>query len=356
MAELFVISFDFPRSVLRPLFISLKVRKAMRPSPLRGGQGGVFCFEYTKSEWSSCLKGIPSGSAVKDLERLCHGSTSLTMIIVAKDRTPFRSLHLNQHLKNRILNNSHNNGTVLLSHHSHPRRKFLMKNAGFIATIVLSLVLSACQNTQHKTELKTTQDSVSYTIGIDIGKNLKNQMIDVNPDAVAQAIKDINSDAKPMLSEQQSKSVMMAFQTQMMAKHEEKMKEASGKNKKDGETFLAENKKKDGVVTLPSGLQYKILIAGKGRKPKATDKVSLNYRGSLIDGTEFDNSYKRGQPVEFQVGGVIKGLSEVLQLMPVGSTWQVFIPSELGYGEQAVSAQITPNATLIFEIELLGIK
>ena len=231
-----------------------------------------------------------------------------------------------------------------------------MKYTTLIGMIGLSIILPACQSTQHKTELKTLQDSVSYSIGMDIGRNLKGQMIDVNPDALAQALKDMNGDGKPMLTDAQARSAMMAFQTQMMATHAEKMKAAGEKNKKDGEVFLAENKKKEGVVTLPSGLQYKVLTMGNGKKPKASDKVTLNYRGVLIDGTEFDNSYKRGEPAVFPVGGVIKGLSEALQLMPVGSKWQIVIPADIAYGEQGAGAQIAPNAVLIFEIELLGIK
>ena len=225
-----------------------------------------------------------------------------------------------------------------------------MKYTTLIGMIGLSIILAACQSKQHKTELKTLQDSVSYSIGMDIVKNLKGQMIDVNPDALAQALKDLNGDGKPMLTDAQARSAMMAFQTQMMATHAEKMKAAGVKNKKDGEVFLAENKKKEGVVTLPSGLQYKVLTMGNGKKPRATDKVTLNYRGVLIDGTEFDNSYKRGEPAVFPVNGIIKGLSEALQLMPVGSKWQIVIPADIAYGEQGAGAQIAPNAVLIFEI------
>jgi len=231
-----------------------------------------------------------------------------------------------------------------------------MKYTTLIGMIGLSIILAACQSKQHKTELKTLQDSVSYSIGMDIGKNLKGQMIDVNPDALAQALKDLNGDGKPMLTDAQARSAMMAFQTQMMATHAEKINAAGEKNKKDGEVFLAENKKKEGVVTLPSGLQYKVLTIGNGKKPRATDKVTLNYRGVLIDGTEFDNSYKRGEPAVFPVNGIIKGLSEALQLMPVGSKWQIVIPADIAYGEQGAGAQIAPNAVLIFEIELMGIK
>jgi len=222
--------------------------------------------------------------------------------------------------------------------------------------LCLSIVLSACQSSQHKTELKTLQDSVSYSIGMDIGRNLKGQMIDVNPDALAQALKDMTGDGKPMLTDVQARATMMAFQTKMMATHAEKIKTDGEKNKKEGEVFLAENKKKDGVVTLPSGLQYKVLTVGNGKKPTAKDKVTVHYRGTLTDGTEFDNSYKRGEPAVFPISGIIKGLSEALQLMPVGSKWQVVLPADLAYGEQGAGGQIAPNAVLVFEIELLGIK
>ncbi len=200
------------------------------------------------------------------------------------------------------------------------------------------------------------QDSVSYGIGMDIAKNLKGQMIEVNPDVIAQALKDMAPAGKPMLTDAQAQSVMMEFQSDMMAKHSAKMKESAEKNIKDGQAFLAENKKKDGVITLPSGLQYKVLSRGSGRKPSPKDNVSVNYRGSLIDGTEFDSSEKHGGPAVFPVAGVIKGLSEALQLMQVGSKWQIVVPSEIGYGAQSLGTQITPNSVLVFEIELLGIK
>ena len=231
-----------------------------------------------------------------------------------------------------------------------------MKYPAFIATLALSFVLLSCQSAQHKVELKTMQDSVSYGIGMDIAKNLKAQMIEVNPDVVAQALKDMSPDGKPMLTDAQSQTVMMEFQSVMMEKHSEKMKEAAEKNIKDGQTFLAENKKKDGVVTLPSGLQYKVLTPGSGKRPGAKDNVSVNYRGLLIDGTEFDSSEKHGGPAVFPVSGVIPGLSQALQLMQVGSKWQIVVPSEIGYGAQSVGTQITPNSVLVFEIELLGIK
>lgn len=226
-----------------------------------------------------------------------------------------------------------------------------------VSMVSLGLLLAACQgNTQQKTELKTQKDSVSYMIGMDIGKNLKTQSLDVDPNVLARGIQDILSGGTTMMTEEQVQHLSERLQQQVMVKHEEKMKEASNKNKKEGDTFLAENKKKEGVVTLPDGLQYKVIKNGTGKKPKATETVTVHYRGTLIDGTEFDSSYKRGQPATFQANGDIKGWVEALQLMPVGSKWELFIPSDLAYGERGAGQTIGPNATLIFEVELLSIK
>jgi FKBP-type peptidyl-prolyl cis-trans isomerase FklB len=142
----------------------------------------------------------------------------------------------------------------------------------------------------------------------------------------------------------------------MMAKQQELAKMAGEKNQKEGEAFLAENKKKEGVITLPSGLQYKVIKAGSGNKPKATDTVTVHYQGTLVNGTEFDSSYRRGQPVSFPVNGVIPGWTEALQLMEAGAKWQIVIPSNLAYGDRGAGPQIGPNATLIFEIELISIQ
>lgn len=158
------------------------------------------------------------------------------------------------------------------------------------------------------------------------------------------------------MTENEVKEVMTAFQKGLAAKQAEKMKVIGEKNSKEGETFLAENKKKEGVKTTASGLQYKVITPGKGPMPKDTDTVSVNYRGTLIDGTEFDSSYKRGEAVSFPVNGVIKGWTEALQMMKVGSKWQLFIPSNLAYGDRGAGGQIGPNATLIFEVELLSIN
>ena len=228
-------------------------------------------------------------------------------------------------------------------------------NSWIVGLIVLGLSGSQ-QATQQKTVLKTQKEKVSYSIGLDIGRNFKQQSIDINPDLLTKGIKDALSGATPALTDDEMREVMTAFQTEMMAKMAENSKKAGEKNKKDGEAFLAENKKKQGVVTLPSGLQYKILVDGKGRKPALKDTVTAHYRGTLLDGTEFDSSYKQGEPTTFALSNMIKGWTEVLQLMRVGSKWQVYVPASLAYGDRAASQEIGPNSTLIFEIELIAVK
>lgn len=203
---------------------------------------------------------------------------------------------------------------------------------------------------------KTQKDKVSYAIGMNIGANLHRQSVDIDPKVLQQGLEDALAGGKTLLSEDEARATLTDFQTDMRKKQQEKMQQAGEANKKDGDAFLAANKAKDGVVALPSGLQYKILTAGTGPKPAAGDSVVCNYRGTLIDGKEFDSSYKRGQPATFPVSGVIKGWTEALQLMPVGSKWQLFVPSELAYGERGTGADIGPNATLIFEVELLSIQ
>lgn len=208
--------------------------------------------------------------------------------------------------------------------------------------------------------LKTPKDKASYAIGMNIGKGvaakLKQQPIDVDQAILLRGMKDALAGNKMLLTEEEERTVLMQLSLEARKKQEEQMKLAAEPNKKMGEEFLAANKTKDGVVTLPSGLQYKVLTAGTGPKPTAADTVSCNYRGTLIDGTEFDSSYKRGQPASFALTQVIKGWTEALQLMPAGSKWQLFIPSDLAYGDPGRGPQIGPGATLIFEIELLSIQ
>jgi FKBP-type peptidyl-prolyl cis-trans isomerase FklB len=209
---------------------------------------------------------------------------------------------------------------------------------------------------QNLPALKTQKDKVSYAIGMNIGTTLHRQSIEVDPNIVRQGLEDAMAGGKTVLSEDEVRATLTELQNDIRKKQQEKMQQAGEANKKEGDVFLAANKAKEGVVTLPSGLQYKILSAGTGPKPAASDSVVCNYRGTLIDGTEFDSSYKRGQPATFPVGGVIKGWTEALQLMPVGSKWQLFVPSELAYGERGAGANIGPNATLIFDVELLSIQ
>lgn len=225
----------------------------------------------------------------------------------------------------------------------------------FIAILGIGL-LAASADAAETSVLKTQKDKVSYSIGLDIGNKLKKQLIEADPDWLARGIKDAMSEGKPLLTDEEIRTVMTAFEQEMQAKTAALMKEVGDKNMKESETFLAENKKKEGVVTLPSGLQYKVVTAGTGKKPKSTDTVTTNYRGTLIDGTEFDSSYKRGQPASFPVTGVIAGWTEALQLMPVGSKWQLFVPANLAYGPRGAGQTIGPNATLIFEVELLSIQ
>jgi len=204
--------------------------------------------------------------------------------------------------------------------------------------------------------LKTPKDKVSYAIGADLAGRLKSQSIDVDPVLLSRGLRDALAGTKPLMTQDEVRATLTDLQNQLRQKQAAAVKELSDQNKKEGDAFLVENKGKEGVVTLPSGLQYKILKAGDGEKPKPTDTVVCNYRGTLLNGKEFDSSYKRGQPATFPVSGVIKGWTEALQLMPVGSKWQLFIPPDLAYGDRGAGNDIAPGATLIFEVELLSIQ
>jgi FKBP-type peptidyl-prolyl cis-trans isomerase FklB len=200
-------------------------------------------------------------------------------------------------------------------------------------------------------QLKDQKEKVSYSIGLNIGFNLGRQNVQVNPDVLAAGIKDAIA-GKPQLNTDQVKEVMATFEKDM----QQKQKAAGEKNASEGVKFLEENKKKEGVKATASGLQYKVLKEGTGPQPKETDTVTVNYRGTLINGTEFDSSYKRGQPATFPLNGVIKGWTEGLQLMKTGSKYQFFVPPNLAYGDRNVGPDIAPNSTLIFEVELIGVK
>ncbi|WP_245859773.1 FKBP-type peptidyl-prolyl cis-trans isomerase [Spirosoma aerolatum] len=207
-----------------------------------------------------------------------------------------------------------------------------------------------------KGTLTSERDSLSYSIGVSIAQNIKQQgPKDVNSALIAQGLDEALKGGTMLLSMDQVQQVIQNFyQKQMVAKNAEAMK-ASAENKKIGEAFLAENKTKTGVVTTASGLQYSIEKEGTGPKPTATDRVKVHYAGRLLDGTEFDSSIKRGQPAEFGVGEVIRGWTEALQLMPVGSKWKLYIPSDLAYGDRGAGADIKPGSTLVFDVELLDI-
>ena len=192
-------------------------------------------------------------------------------------------------------------------------------------------------------------------IGTGLGANLKKQGVEVDANLLSQGLKDSIAGGKTRLTQEEAQAVLTEVQNEVRKQQQEKTQQLATTNKTEGEAFLAANRSKEGVVILPDGLQYKILNAGTGPKPTASDSVVCNYRGTLINGTEFDSSYKRGQPATFGVGQVIKGWTEALQLMPTGSKWQLFIPSGLAYGERGAGADIGPNATLIFEVELLSI-
>jgi FKBP-type peptidyl-prolyl cis-trans isomerase FklB len=193
-------------------------------------------------------------------------------------------------------------------------------------------------------------DKLSYALGMSMASNMKQSGLDcINVDDFASAIKSVFKGEKMQMTPEEAQTAINEF----FAKQKT---EVMSKNKKAGEEFLAQNKSKDGVQTMASGLQYKVLVAGTGAKPKATDTVDCHYEGRLIDGTVFDSSYRRGQSAQFPVNGVIPGWVEALQLMPVGSKWQLYIPSELAYGEYGAGETIEPNSTLIFDVELLGIK
>ncbi|HTZ89672.1 MAG TPA: FKBP-type peptidyl-prolyl cis-trans isomerase [Alloacidobacterium sp.] len=255
-------------------------------------------------------------------------------------------------------------------------RKFLTLSLAVLLSSVCLAALGMAQNTGSNQSAQTTKsapeaksqpaspeipglptqkDKVSYAIGMNVGKGLHRESIDVDPNMIMQGLKDGLSGGKTMMTDEQAQATIVELRSQVQAKMQAQMQQEAETNKKQGDAFLAANKTKPGVVALPSGLQYKVLKEGTGPKPTLDDKVVCNYRGTLIDGKEFDSSYKRGEPATFPVRGVIKGWTEALQLMPVGSKWQLWLPPDLAYGERGAGPDIGPNQTLIFEVELLSI-
>ena len=209
---------------------------------------------------------------------------------------------------------------------------------------------------QETPTLKNEKEKLSYALGMDLGNQLRKMAVDIDPALFGKGLNDALLGSKTLLTAEEARAAVAAFQAEMRQKQIEAARVAAENNKKAGDAFLAENKAKEGVVTLPSGLQYKILKAGNGKTPTDADTVECHYRGTLIDGTEFDSSYTRGQPSTFKLAGVIPGWREALKLMPVGTKWRLFVHPQLAYGERGAGRDIGPNATLIFEVELLAIK
>jgi FKBP-type peptidyl-prolyl cis-trans isomerase FklB len=230
------------------------------------------------------------------------------------------------------------------------------KTSGSQATPAASPTPAAKEAATPNPNFKSDKERQSYAVGMNIGESIHRQPVELDVNLLVQGLKDSIAGSKTLLTDEEAKAALSELGQQVKTKQEDKAKQAAESSKKEGETFLAANKTKPGVVTTPSGLQYKILQPGTGPKPTATDKVVCNYKGTLINGTEFDSSYKRGQPATFPVGQVIKGWTEALQLMPVGSKWQLFVPADLAYGDRGAGNDIPPGTTLIFEVELLSIE
>lgn len=226
----------------------------------------------------------------------------------------------------------------------------------FLLTFGLTLFPACKKSEVKKATLETQKDKASYAIGFDLGKNLKKYSEDIELEKMLQGIRDGISGQNSILTEEETKKTLSEFQQTLIRKEMERRKELAVKNKVEEEKFLAENSKKEGVVTTASGLQYKVIREGKGSKPTLEDTVKVHYKGTFINGKEFDSSYKKGEPITFQLKNMIPGWIEALQLMNEGSKWQIFIPSALAYGEQGAGDIIEPNSLLIFEVELLEVE
>ncbi|HYW37283.1 MAG TPA: FKBP-type peptidyl-prolyl cis-trans isomerase [Terriglobales bacterium] len=224
-------------------------------------------------------------------------------------------------------------------------------------TVVLGLALVAIPAVAQDTPtFKSPKEKFSYALGMEIGNGFRKQSLELDPESVGKGLADAFSGGKTLLTEDEMRAVLTSAQEEYKKKQAELRAEKAQTALKEGEAFLAANKSKEGVITLPSGLQYKILEAGKGEKPELDETVVCTYRGTLLDGTEFDSSAKHNGPATFPLKGVIKGWTEALQLMPVGSKWQLFVPPQLAYGQNGSGQIIPPNSTLVFEVELLAIK
>jgi FKBP-type peptidyl-prolyl cis-trans isomerase FklB len=229
-----------------------------------------------------------------------------------------------------------------------------------IAVMFLLMFVVGCAAEETKAvpevKLDTPKSRISYTIGVNVGQDFKAQQMDIDADVLLLGLKDSLAGKELRLTDEEMVGEIQAFQQEMQAKMEAEMAKVVTKNQEEGAAFLAENAKKEGVVVTESGLQYKVLEPGDGDSPGAADVATVHYRGTLIDGTQFDSSYDRGQPATFPVGGVIAGWTEALQLMQPGAKWQLVIPSELAYGERGAGQDIGPNATLLFDVELISVE
>jgi FKBP-type peptidyl-prolyl cis-trans isomerase FklB len=230
-----------------------------------------------------------------------------------------------------------------------------MKYTPIMAVIGVVLLTSIC-TADEKTELKTENDKVNYSVGHQIGGDFKRQEVELNPQALVQGIEDALEGSEPLMTTDEMRTTLVDLKKRIMVLQREKAAQATMQNLKAAEDFLAKNATNEGVKTLPSGLQYKVMNEGSGTTPGATDKVTVHYRGTLTDGTEFDSSYSRNKPASFGVNRVIPGWTEALQLMQEGDKWQLFIPPKLGYAERGAGSKIPPNSALIFEVELLSIN
>jgi FKBP-type peptidyl-prolyl cis-trans isomerase FklB len=225
----------------------------------------------------------------------------------------------------------------------------------FRAILVVAFLSGVCL-ADEKPELKSEKEKINYSIGYQIGGDFKRQGIELDPDLLVKGIQDAAGGAEPRIPPQEMRKTLVDLKRKVEADERKRRKEEAGKHRAEGEAFLAVNGKKEGVVALPSGLQYKVLAVGKGTSPNPTDNVTVHYRGTLVDGTEFDSSYKRNAPVTFGVDRVILGWKEALLMMKEGAKWQLFVPSKLGYGEQGNGSRIPPNSTLLFDIELISVQ
>ena len=227
-----------------------------------------------------------------------------------------------------------------------------------LCAAVAALVVGCNQKTETseaKPKLETDEQKVSYGMGLNLGSRIKEEF-DLDVDAFTTGLRHAIKGGEHLMTDEEIMTAMKSFQEKQMAKRETEMKAVADKNKTEGDAYLAANKQKEGVKTTASGLQYRVVTEGKGKKPGPDDTVEVHYRGTLIDGTEFDSSYKRNSTVTFPVNGVIPGWTEALQLMPVGSKYELVIPSDLAYGPGGTGGAIGPNAVLVFEVELVGIK